>query len=176
MRSMLHARSRLASPAGLRIGATIALLVFGFVLGDRLVSAGPPDTQARLTTLAEARLVLGHEVPQVHFVQPAFVLSSVAVDPQQSANRGVHLTYALQNQNVVALSVYRVNTIERIGTEQFQTLDLNGVTAQVSQKTIDDWQAVTYTWSRAGLSHVLHVKLTAGLTRDFADRIAQSVN
>lgn len=167
---------RLASrPIAVYLGLSVLLLALGVALGTHFALADPPDTRVQLTNLGAAREVLGRDVPQVRLAGQALSLSSVAVDPVANPNRGVHLTYAVERQNVVALSVFRSESIERFGPGDFETINLNGQVAVVSVKSIDTWQAVTYTWSKDGLVHVLHVKLTAGLTRTIADEIAASV-
>jgi hypothetical protein len=88
----------------------------------------------------------------------------------------VHLTYALGSENVVALSFYSADSIDRIGPSDLEEIDLSGEPALASVKTIEGGEAVTYTWSHGGLANVLHVKLTATLTRGVADQIAASVN
>jgi hypothetical protein len=156
------------------VGAT--LLIVGILAGVRFATADPPDTQARLTTLAAARQVLGRDVPQVRLANLGLQLTSVAVDPVSSPNRGVHQTYALAAQNVVTLSSYNADSIDRVGAGDFERIDLNGESATVSVKTFDGWQGLTYTWSHNGVANVLHVKLTGTLTRSVADQIAASVS
>ncbi len=124
-----------------------------------------------------AEVVLGHSLPQIRDAAAAVTRVSLTVSDAVGPNipRIVDQIYARQGKRTIVLSVWRgkLGATDSVAT----TTTISGRTAYVLSHVVGDGSTdVAYTSEFEGVSFILHVRLTDGLSRQDADRIFASVN
>ncbi len=175
------------------VGAAFAAA--GYALTDRVaaLSLDRSPTLAQDANDGEAARVLGRPLPHLNWQPAGMSRSGLTIDPRPEPIPGfpelrfAHQYFSIGGENVAVFKVNRgrlgvigdTGTLTVGGTQvplmPAEVRILNGVTTTLTTRAIADGkQLLNYYWERDGLAHELHVLLTAGLTRDVADRMVAS--
>lgn len=135
---------------------------------------------SRPATLEQACAVLGRPLPQPRVMPAGARMAAIGIDgpPPDGMDwqRPVHVSYSTNGRNFALLDIQRGDAIP-VGNVGEINATLAGVPAIIRQQRRPTLDAddVLYLWARDGLLHVLHVRLTDGITREAADEMAASI-
>lgn len=154
--------------------AALAVALAGAVaLGTSIIAQEGGTSRAASADITSAEAVLGAPLPQVQSGIAGLRRSGIGIDPARPDvnSRRVHVSYALDGHNVALLSVGRGSVAADGDPLQLPT----GVAAVQTKGLADGTADVRYAWTHNGLALVLHVNVSARLSRSDADLIARSV-
>jgi hypothetical protein len=168
----------LRSPLAIVTLIGISLLILAISFSDLAGAEPPPNGRAQVADDAAAARVLGQDLPRPR-AQGSLVRSELAIVPSDPAIRAVAMVnqaFAIADENVALLTVFRGTMGESNPGATDEVIELVGARTEVTVRSgLNGSTMIGYRWSRHGLVYNLHVTLSHGIDRAFADRIAASI-